>query len=196
MARSQSVQATDDKDTTNIWGTNSIGDLEGSQDEIFDYEVAAEDKDVPDDDAALWTMHFGGGDDESPPAVLHDINLPSVSIWHDSKLPNSNTSSIPQVINVSSDNDDGSSAAINSIMSASTTFTRQSSISASTIHLINNDLRKCLVYKYLKHFKLYTETSWKSRNGMLLGDALNVAYRLSFAYDNDDYTRIVMRSFP
>mmetsp|Transcript_4535 Transcript_4535/g.6922 ORF Transcript_4535/g.6922 Transcript_4535/m.6922 type:complete len:105 (-) Transcript_4535:254-568(-) len=104
-------------------------------------------------------MHFGGGDDESPPAVLHDINLPSVSIWHDSKLPNSNTSSIPQVINVSSDNDDGSSAAINSIMSASTTFTRQSSISASTIHLINNDLRKCLVYKYLKHFKLYTETS-------------------------------------
>jgi len=154
--------------------------------------VAAEDKDVPDDDAALWTMHFGGGDDESPPAVLHDINLPSVSIWHDSKLPATDAKLIPQVICVSSDNDDGKSAAINSIMSASTTFTRRSSISTSSIYLTNDDLCRHLVHKYLNQFERCTDLSCKSYDRMILEDALKADYPESFTPGNNVYTQMVV----
>ena len=214
MARSQAIQATNHEDTTNTRDSDSIRHLESSDDDIFDDEVAAEDEDVPDDDAASWTTYYSGGDDASPPPVPHDINLPSVSVRHDVNLSvqqdnnlfvvpsgcssrsgsrRSVSSSVPQVISVSSEGDDGSSAAINSIMSASTSYTRQSTMSASTIHLINRDLRKSLVRKFLKRFETYTEMSRSSRNGMLLEDALNAAYRLAFEHDNDNYTEMVMQ---
>ena len=52
MARSQAIQATNHEDTTITRDSDSIRHLEGSDDYIFDDEVAAEDKDVPNDDAA------------------------------------------------------------------------------------------------------------------------------------------------
>ena len=68
-------QSTDNKDATSFQESDSIDNLDNSQDEVFDHEVAAENENVPDDDAASWTTYLSGGDDESPPSVLYDVKL-------------------------------------------------------------------------------------------------------------------------
>ena len=69
------VQSTDDEDATSFQESDSFDSLDDSQDEVFDHEVAAENENVPDDDAALWTTYLSGGDTESPPSVWHDGKL-------------------------------------------------------------------------------------------------------------------------
>jgi len=140
------VRSTNDEDATNSQASNSFDSLDDSQDEVFDQEVAAENEDVPDDDAASWTTYLSGGDDESPPPVPQDVKLPSVNSSIRSASVSNASSSIPQVINVSSD----SSAAINSIMSASTTVTRHSTITTASVRLINLNQRRRLVDEYLQ----------------------------------------------
>ena len=69
------VRSTNDEDATSFQESDSIDSLDNSQDEVFDQEVAAENENVPDDDAASWTTYLSGGDTESPPSVLYDVKL-------------------------------------------------------------------------------------------------------------------------
>jgi len=150
------VRSTNDEDATNSQASNSFDSLDDSQDEVFDQEVAAENEDVPDDDAASWTTYLSGGDTESPPTVPQDIKLSSVNPSIQSASVSNASSSVPQVIDVSSDCDNGSSAAINSIMSASTTVTRHLTISTASVRLINLNQWQHLVDEYLLRFEQYT----------------------------------------
>mmetsp|Transcript_26577 Transcript_26577/g.41245 ORF Transcript_26577/g.41245 Transcript_26577/m.41245 type:complete len:151 (-) Transcript_26577:117-569(-) len=148
MMRSQLAHANNDESSTDFQEPVYIGDYESPEDvKTLNQVAAVEEDDLPDDDAVSWTEYVGSGDIESPP-VPHDVKLPrvsipcgvpsvDVSIW--SVGVSSATSSVPQVINVSTDYDNSSSVAINSIMSASTTVTWNSSISSASVHLINDN---------------------------------------------------------
>ena len=188
MTRSQLAHATNEEGSTDFQEPVYIGDYESPEDvETFAQAAAVEEEKLPDDDAVLWTEYVSSGDIDPPPVVLHDVKLPSVLIscgvpsvrvcrvW--SVSVSSATSSVPQVINVSTDYDNSSSAAINSIMSASTTVTRHSSISSASVHLINNDHRQELVDGYLQYFRAYTHLDRTTVEAMLLEDALNAASR-------------------
>ena len=128
------AHATADEDAMDFQDPDYIRDNEGPPDvDIFDQVATVEEEDLPDDDSSLPVRHD------------NKMLVPSVSIWSGGV-----SSSFPHAIDVSSDYNDSSLAAINSIMSASTTVIRHLSITNSSVPLIDINRQQHLVNTHLQ----------------------------------------------
>ena len=206
MTRSQSAHANDDEGPMDFQAPVYIGYQEYPTDvEAFDRVAAVEEEKLPYDDAVSWTEYVSSGDIESPPIVPQDVKLssvpsdvpsvgvPSVGVPSvRSSSVSSATDSVPQVIDVSTAYDDNSSAAIDSIMSASTTVTRHSTITTASVRYIDIAQRRELVDGYLQRFQIYTNFDRTTREAMILEDELHAAYQESFPSNNRGLIDMVM----